>query len=305
MKSNFATALKTVLVYEGGFSNHPKDPGGATNYGITQRVYNSYRTGKGQPTRSVKNITKDEVSEIYKDQYWDAIRGDRLPAGIDLAVFDFAVNSGTSRAIKSVQKILNPKNFSQLTGEMVKQDGAIGEVTLAAASLAAETDEVKFIRLYCEERYRFVKSLRTFSTFGKGWTRRIMGNQLGYQERDVGIIDIATAIALKDTPPVPKLPAPGKADASDVKLEATPEGSATGVAGIGAVGTGATKLGIGAWIGNQVISWGELAGFTKDQLEPFVGYSEYIGYAFMALGILGVAGIVAVQIKKRHEGQEV
>lgn len=304
MKANFKTALKTVLVYEGGYANHPKDPGGATNKGITQRVYNSYLARKGKTAKSVKQITQAEVEEIYKQQYWDAVQGDRLPAGIDLAVFDFAVNSGASRAIRSVQKVLNMSDYKLLTSEVVKQDGAIGEVTLAGAKAAAEADEVKFIRLYCEERFRFVKSLRTFSTFGDGWTRRIMGKKLGAQDDDVGVIDIATAIALKDTPPVPKIAAPGKADAADVKIETTPEGSATGVAGAGAIGTGATKLGVGGWIGNQIISLGELAGFTKDQLEPYVGYSEYIGYAFMAFGILGVIGIVAIQVKKRQEGRE-
>lgn len=163
MKSGFAKALPRVLAHEGGYVNDPRDPGGATNKGITFRVYDAYRSRKKLPTRSVKDITAAEVSEIYRLQYWDAVKGDDLPAGIDYVLFDGAVNSGPSQSIKWLQRAL---------GNVVV-DGVMGQATLAAVNehlhLPALVDAI------CDRRMAFLRSLRTFSTFGKGWTSRVSG----------------------------------------------------------------------------------------------------------------------------------
>src|SRR5688500_6264664 len=106
MQNRFEECLKLVLVHEGGYANHPKDPGGATNFGVTQRVYDGYRLKAGVAKRSVKEITKTEVSAIYKRQYWDLIDGDELPAGVDYVVFDGAVNSGCGQSVKWLQRAL-------------------------------------------------------------------------------------------------------------------------------------------------------------------------------------------------------
>ena len=105
MKANFDKSLALVLVHEGGYVNHPKDPGGATNRGVTQAVYDAYRKTRGKAGQSVKFITDEEVNAIYKFQYWDRVQGDLLPAGLDYAVFDFAVNSGVGRASKYLQAV--------------------------------------------------------------------------------------------------------------------------------------------------------------------------------------------------------
>lgn len=292
MKTNFKKSLKPVLVWEGGYVNHPKDPGGPTNKGITQEVYNAYRRNQGKPTQSVSKISDSEVEAIYNVQYWEMVGGDDLPAGVDLAVFDYAVNSGTARAIRSLQKCVG-----------VAQDGQIGEVTLQRVS---EVDALSLISSICNERLSFVKKLRTWSTFGKGWQRRIMGDQPGVQDGDKGIIDIASRMAKSEPlPPLPKAEANGKADPVDVKIEATPEGAAGGTGVIGAGGVAAAKVGVGAWIGNQMINLGEFAGFTKDQIEPLVQYSSYIGYAFIGLTVLGAVGVVAVRLKNQKEGSAV
>lgn len=159
MRSNFEKALEITLGFEGGYSNHPDDPGGATMKGVTQRVYDKYRAQRGSVQQDVRYISQNELREIYKVQYWDLIAGDMLPSGIDAAVFDYAVNSGATRASRALQSVLG-----------VRTDGNIGLSTVSAAK-AMNAEEV--IEKLCDERMAFVRRLKTFSTFGKGWTRRI------------------------------------------------------------------------------------------------------------------------------------
>lgn len=159
--SNFQQSLKLVLVHEGGWVNHPAHPGGETNFGVTAAVYAGYRRRKGLAERSVKSITKDEVAEIFRDQYWRTIHGDELPAGLDYCLFDYAVNSGPGRAAKDLQRALG-----------VKVDGIVGLGTMTAVGAA---DDERLINDICDRRVRFLKSLRTWKTFGKGWESRVVG----------------------------------------------------------------------------------------------------------------------------------
>ena len=105
MIDNFEKSLEMVLHHEGGYVDHPKDPGGATNYGVTKKVYEVY-LGRECTKDEVKDMPLKAVREIYKRKYWDKIRGDDLPSGLDWAVFDFAVNAGVSRAAKLLQGFL-------------------------------------------------------------------------------------------------------------------------------------------------------------------------------------------------------
>lgn len=159
MNNNFEKALALVLEHEGGWSNHPKDPGGATMKGVTQAVYDAYRKMRGRGPQSVKFISDEELRAIYKFQYWDKVQGDFLPSGLDYAVFDFAVNSGVTRAAKYLQAVVG-----------VAQDGQIG-----ARTLAVITSPVAVINALCDRRISFLRNLKTFMTFGKGWTRRVQG----------------------------------------------------------------------------------------------------------------------------------
>jgi lysozyme family protein len=186
--ANFPQSLALTLVYEGGWSNNPKDPGGATMRGVTQAVYDEDRDHRGVPRRSVRMITDPELEAIYRWRYWDLIKGDALPSGVDYVLFDFAVNSGVGRAVKTMQRILG-----------VACDGAMGPGTVAAATeycanygVSALTDAV------CVARADFLKSLSTFGTFGKGWMARVMGSQEGRQTGDTGVIDRASAMASGD-----------------------------------------------------------------------------------------------------------
>ncbi|WP_245464369.1 MULTISPECIES: glycosyl hydrolase 108 family protein [unclassified Mesorhizobium] len=107
-----------VLAHEGGYSNHPNDTGGVTMKGVTQRVYDAYRKSKGQSTRSVKAIQTAELNEIYDRQYWDAVKGDLLPAGVVYVLFDGAVNSGPGRSIMWLQQALRPAYTGPIDGVM-------------------------------------------------------------------------------------------------------------------------------------------------------------------------------------------
>lgn len=186
--ANYKPSLSLVLAHEGGYVNHPNDPGGPTMKGVIQRVYDSYRKLKGLPTQSVKFIDNDEIAEIYKKQYWDLVKGGDLPAGLDYAVFDFAVNSGVSRAIRYLQRLVE-----------VDDDGVIGAGTLAAIYAKAKENEEGLIGAYCANRLAFVKSLNTFPVFGTGWTRRIIGYKAGTQiGSDSGVIDYAIGMARGD-----------------------------------------------------------------------------------------------------------
>lgn len=183
----FKQSLALVLAHEGGYSNHPKDPGGPTYKGVTQNVYDAYRRLRGATLQSVKYATSDELADIYKKQYWQLVRGDDLPAGLDYAVFDFAVNSGVNRAIRYLQVLLD-----------VNPDAILGEITLAALVSRARIDEESLIVHYCANRMKFLKSLKTFPTFGKGWTRRVLGYVDGYQDNDSGVLDYAINMARGD-----------------------------------------------------------------------------------------------------------
>lgn len=155
MRENFAKALAQVLRYEGGFSDHPQDPGGATMKGVTQAVYDAWRKAGNLPTQSVRYISDLEVGAIYRQQYWDKISGDDLPDGIDFAVFDFAVNSGVSRAARTLQGVVG-----------TKQDGVIGPATIQAT-------KTYVAMTVTNKRLAFMQSLSIWPTFGKGWAARI------------------------------------------------------------------------------------------------------------------------------------
>ena len=164
MKANFDTWLSNVLIHEGGYVDHPDDPGGPTNKGITigtlKRLGIDVDGDGDSDIADLKKLRREDVARVYRLFYWDAVRADLLPSGVDTAVADFAVNSGPSRAAKHLQSALG-----------VAADGDIGPKTIEAASRANSVD---VIRRVTESRMEFLRGLRTFKTFGKGWTRRVM-----------------------------------------------------------------------------------------------------------------------------------
>ena len=159
MIANFPLSLSLVLVHEGGYVNDRRDPGGATNKGITQAVYDDWAAKHGMAKQSVQSINPGEVESIYRHNYWDAVHGGQLPAGVDYCVFDFAVNSGVNRATRYLQRAAG-----------VVEDGQIGPATLAAIAVKPAN---KLIGDICSSRIKFLQQLPTFDHFGKGWLIRV------------------------------------------------------------------------------------------------------------------------------------
>lgn len=158
----FDACLTEVLRHEGGYVDHPADPGGATNMGITRKTLARWRGISpwwNLPKTAVQALDRSEAAQIYRAGYWDLCRAGEMPAGVDLAVFDYAVNSGPGRAVRTLQHVLG-----------VPIDGIVGPVTLAAASKA---DAAGTIGELCDRRLGFLKLLSTFPVFGRGWTSRV------------------------------------------------------------------------------------------------------------------------------------
>jgi lysozyme family protein len=162
MLSNFHLSLELVLRSEGGWSDHPQDPGGATMKGITLEVFREFKRNPHLGKEELRNISMADVSTIYKKRYWDACRADELVSGLDYAVFDCAVNSGVGRSIKLLQGCVG-----------VNPDGGFGSVTMAAVSQFKGESAKTIIIEFCDDRLNFLKSLKTFPVFGKGWENRV------------------------------------------------------------------------------------------------------------------------------------
>jgi len=158
VKDNFEKSFQLVLLEEGGYVNDPRDPGGRTNMGVTQRAWEAF-LNRDVTESEMRKLTPDAIRSFYKVQYWDKIKGDQLPAGIDYAAFDFAVNSGVSRAIKTLQ---------QIAGVLV--DGSLGPKSMEAIKACNPEQTVDAL---CNMRLDFLKRLATFDTFGKGWKIRV------------------------------------------------------------------------------------------------------------------------------------
>ena len=158
MQSNFEQCFALVLKNEGGYVDNPADPGGATNLGCTKAVWEQY-IGRSVTKDDIKALTPNDVMPLYKAKYWDTIKGDDLPEGVDYAVFDFAINSGPSRAAKALQSVLS-----------ITVDGQIGSATLRALETANPREVATAV---CEARLAFLQSLPTYGTFGKGWSNRV------------------------------------------------------------------------------------------------------------------------------------
>ena len=157
MHKNFNKCLSMLLHHEGGFVNHPKDPGGMTNLGVTKAVYDKW-IGRESTEEEMRELTSIEVAPIYKKNYLDRVRGDDLPSGVDWCAFDWAVNSGSGRPAKAIQRAVG-----------ATADGAIGPMSLQAVMNKDAKDIVESVYT---QRQSFYESLKTFETFGRGWTRR-------------------------------------------------------------------------------------------------------------------------------------
>jgi len=157
VNKNYDHCLEMLLEHEGGFVNHPDDPGGITNLGVTKKVYEGW-VDREVTEQEMRDLTKEDVAPIYKSNYWDRCKCNSLESGLDFTIFDWAVNSGPGRAAKALQKSVG-----------ATEDGAIGPATLA---LVSNNGVENLIEDVSRQRQLFYESLNTFDTFGRGWTRR-------------------------------------------------------------------------------------------------------------------------------------
>lgn len=150
----FAAAVQIVFSHEGGYVNDPADPGGETRWGISKRAYGDL---------DIASLSKEDAEQIYRIDYWDACRCDDLPNLLRLAVFDFAVNAGVRRSVRTLQSALND------CGATLTVDGFIGTKTISA-TVACNRGEV--LDCFSTRRTLFYSRLPTFRRFGRGWMRR-------------------------------------------------------------------------------------------------------------------------------------
>jgi lysozyme family protein len=163
MRNNFAKAYRKTIAAEGGFSQHPLDPGGATMKGVTLKTYSAH-LGRQATVEELKAIPEEHLLAIYGQGYWDKCKCDDLPSGLDVCVFDWAVNSGPRRAVRALQELVG-----------VTPDGEMGPKTLAAvASWEAYYGAKTCIAMYQNERMEYLEDLPTFKVFGNGWTKRVI-----------------------------------------------------------------------------------------------------------------------------------
>ena len=266
--SSFSAALHHVLAHEGGYSNHPADPGGPTMKGIIQRVYDADRRARNLPPRPVREIAQSELVAIYRRQYWTAIAGDALPAGIDYVVFDCAVNSGPVQAAKWLQRALG-----------IAADGQVGAVTRAAAAAAvAQGRRAVVVDAICARRLAMLRSLRTWPVFGTGWARRV--EEVRRRARVWG-----------ETPTDPSPP--------DVSPEADRPSGLSGAGGKAPVSSAGSLPGGGGALG--AAAGGVLAsafGEAARQIAPLAPGSHTLSLLFTGLTLAGLlltcAGLVLV-----------
>ena len=157
--STYDEALRRLLAHEGGYSNHPSDPGGPTNFGITIADYRKY-VKPNATAADVRAMKIGEAKAVYRARYWDAQHCDELPAGVDYSVFDYGVNSGIGRSGKVLRRVVGLPDKTSVVTEQVLD--AVRQRPSAAIIIAIN-----------EERLRFLKGLRTWPVFGKGWSRRV------------------------------------------------------------------------------------------------------------------------------------
>jgi lysozyme family protein len=158
VKENFDRSLHFILQSEGGYINNPNDKGGETNMGITKKFY---------PNEDIKNLTIQRAGEIYKADYWDKIKGDYLPSGVDYIVFDSAVNHGVKNAGKFLQKAINR------TSGPIDVDGIIGTGTLTKAIKLGQILIIEIIRERDIFYRKIVANDPTQECFMNGWMNRL------------------------------------------------------------------------------------------------------------------------------------
>lgn len=251
MRQTFDTVMNWVFTHEGGYSSDRADPGNWTGGKVGKGQLKGTKFGisaKAYPNLDIRNLTKEQARALYKRDYWDKVKGDDLPAGLDYVAYDAAINSGPAQSAKWIQRAAG-----------VSADGIIGAQTLAAIDTAARKNEEALISSATSQRLAFLRRLSTWSRYGKGWQRRVddvLSNSLKLARADTKYL-MPTYVAGMER----------KGRTEDMKALATDDGKAAVGVGIGAVGIAATQL--------------------ADTLAPHTD-APVIKYLFVAATVVGV-----------------
>ncbi len=240
--SSYDRALARVLKHEGGYTNHPSDPGGPTNFGITIHDYRRYIKKSGTAS-DVRNMKLADAAKIYRSRYWDALRCDELPAGLDYAVFDYGVNSGIGRV---------PKVMARLLGQ-----GAGSTMTDAVIAATRKANPQTLIARLCDERLAFLRSLKTWPVFGAGWGRRVseVRRDALAMVRGVPLAAPASPAGGKGSVPAPKLARKTSAAASiaaGAGAAQVAHASGASLSLVLALAAGGVALAFAGWLGCNV-----------------------------------------------------
>lgn len=154
----FHRCMDIIFAHEGGYVDHPDDPGGATNLGITHKTLAAWRKVDKCSREEVQTLQRDEAREIYRAHYWNALNCDNLPAGVDLVTFDMGVNAGVGRSSRMLQEVVS-----------VEKDGQVGPITVGAVN---RIDAEFVVSRFSDRRLEYYQSLKHWPTFGRGWSRR-------------------------------------------------------------------------------------------------------------------------------------
>ncbi len=256
---NLERSVELVFGHEGGYVNNPKDPGGPTKYGITLKTLSAWR-GKACTASDVRALSLPEASQILRKQYWAPIRGDDLPSGLDHALFDYAVNSGPAQAVKTLQRCLG-----------VNADGIMGAQTLNA--IASKQEPVALIDALCNQRLKFLRGLKTWWDFRKGWSCRIerVRGEAKAMVKGLKALQLAS-------------PKEGfeSADPAETALSATIDGKGAATAGIGVLGTALSD--------------------AATQLAPYTNLLPILRWLFIGLTIAGIGVGLYATLKRLKMG---
>jgi len=252
MRETFDTVMDWVFTHEGGYSIDRNDPGNWTGGKVGKGQLKGTKFGisaKAYPNLDIKSLTKEQARALYKRDYWDKVKGDDLPAGLDYVAYDAAINSGPPQSAKWIQRAVG-----------VDADGLIGAQTLAAIDAAARKNEEALIASATSQRLAFLKSLKTWSRYGNGWKRRV-------DEVNANSLKLARADT-KYVMPTYTAGMERKARAEDTRAMATNDGKAAVGAGLGAIGIAATQ--------------------AADKLAPYTASAPVLQYIFVALTCVGI-----------------
>lgn len=298
MDKNFQTVMKPLAAHEGGYSNHPADPGGSTFRGVTQRTYDAYRRQINKPTQDVRRMSNTEYFDIYYRYYWSPSGGKVSPSGVDYCVFDAAVNSGVRQAVKWLQRALK--------GQRVYNGYIDGQFGIQTSEAVLEADPIQLIEDICNQRLWFLQKLDTWTHFGTGWSRRVRDvrriskimSQRDVKQQALGEPPVEPSdpvVEVNEPPAEIEAEEMGKAPPSSTKVSETPAGSVAAKTG---------GLGVLTVVLSVLEKGSEYIAIFTGMPQWLVQYILVVLIIAAIIGIIGFAAVALVDVIRKKKKLE-